>query len=372
LQKAQFGNCIGEKAATDAACQAANLAPVGTNAWKVKEFKPGDVVVYERNPNYRDAAKVAFDTVEIKGGGDAVSAARAVCENGEVDYAWNLQVQKDVLAPILEGGNCDAIAGGSFGIERIVLNFANPDPALGDKRSEPDQPHPILSDIKVRQAISLAIDRKAISDQLYGPTGAPTCNAVVAPAQYNSTNTKCDRDVEKAKQLLDEAGWKLPDGGSVREKDGKRLSLTYQTSINQLRQGEQAIVKQNLAEVGIEANLRAIDAAVFFGSDEGNPDTLGKFYADLQMYTNSNTDPDPTSYLDGWTCAQQSAAANKWQFNGDGRFCSKEYDALLGQFKKEFDADKRAALAIQLNDYLVNNFVILPLENRFEPEWPDL
>lgn len=85
---------------------------------------------------------VYFDHVVIKGGGDAASAARAVCETGEVDYAWNLQVQKAVLKPILAGGKCDSVAGGSFGVERVHINFANPDPALGDLRSEPDQPTP--------------------------------------------------------------------------------------------------------------------------------------------------------------------------------------------------------------------------------------
>ena len=130
-------------------------------------------MTYVKNENYRDIANVYFDTVEIKGGGDAASAARAVCETGEVDYSWNLQVPKAVLDPILAAGACDSLAGGSFGVERIEINFANPDPALGDKRSEPDQPHPFLSDLKVRQAINMAIDRKAINDQLYGAAGVP-------------------------------------------------------------------------------------------------------------------------------------------------------------------------------------------------------
>ena len=143
LQKAQFANCIGAAAQyLMPTCQAANLAPIGTNAWKLKEFRPGDTIVYVRNEHFRDAANVYFDTVVLKGGGDAATAARAVCETGEVDYAWNLQVQKAVLEPILAAGKCDAIVGGTSGVERIEVNFANPDPALGEKRSDPDQPHP--------------------------------------------------------------------------------------------------------------------------------------------------------------------------------------------------------------------------------------
>lgn len=365
LQKAQFGNCIGANASTDAGCQAANLAPIGTNAWKLKDFKPGDVVLYDRNPNFRDADKVFFDEVEIKGGGDATSAARAVCETQEVDFAWNLQIPKAVLEPILASGNCDAIAGGSFGVERIVVNFANPDPALGDQRSEPDQPHPFLTELPVRQAIALAIDRKAIAEQLYGPTGEPTCNVLVVPSNLYSPNLTCERDVEAAKKLLEDAGWVL--NGAVREKNGVRLVVDFQTSINTLRQGEQAIIKANLAEIGIQVNVKAIDAGVFFSGDPGNPDTLNKFYADLQMYTNGPTTTDPQAYLDAWTCAQRSSSANQWNGNGDGRYCNPEYDALFEQLKGELDPAKRAELAIQMNDILSTDVAVIPLINRRTP-----
>lgn len=368
LQKKQFGNCIGKNAISDAACQAANNGPIGTGAWQLKEFKPGDVVTYERNSNYRDADKVFFDTVEIKGGGDATSAARAVCETGEVDYAWNLQVQKAVLEPILKAGKCDAVAGGSFGVERVVVNFADPDPALGDKRAEPDQPHPAFSDIRVRQALSLAIDRKSIAEQLYGPGGEPTCNILVVPAPLNSSNTKCDLDVEKAKALLDEAGWKASTEGGTREKDGKPLVLSFQTSLNPLRQSTQAIIKANLAVVGIEVQLKAFDAGVFFGGDPGNPDTLNKFFADLQMYTNGPESPSPTSYFEGWTCSKVNAKENNWNAGNDGRYCSKEFDALFAQYSKEFDQAKRDEMAIKLNDILVNDVAIIPLINRFTPQ----
>ena len=272
-----------------------------------------------------------------------------------------------VLTPILEGGDCDPLVGGSFGIERIVVNFANPDPALGDKRSEPDQPHPFLTDPAVRQAINLAIDREAIVNQLQATAGAVTCNALVAPSALDSPNTSCPRDVEAAKKLLDDAGWVVPEGSSVREKDGVRLVVDFQTSINTLRQGEQAIIKSNLAEIGIQVNVKAIDAGVFFSGDPGNPDTLNKFYADLQMYTNSNESPDPTSYFQGWTCEFVSSSANQWN-NGDNRYCSEEYDALFAAYAAELDPAKRAAAAIALNDKLIADNVVFPLVNRSTPQ----
>jgi peptide/nickel transport system substrate-binding protein len=271
-----------------------------------------------------------------------------------------------VLSPILASGNCDAVAGGSFGIERIVVNFANPDPALGDQRSEPDQPHPFLTDPAVRQAINLAIDREAIVAQLQSTAGVPTCNILVAPTALDSPNTSCERNVEEANRLLDEAGYVL--NGAVREKDGVQLVVDMQTSINSLRQGEQAIFKANMAEIGIQVNVKAIDAGVFFSGDPGNPDTLNKFYADLQMYTNGPSGPDPASYFEGYTCAEVASAANQWNGSNDGRYCSEEYDALFEQFVGTFDPEERAALAIALNDKLIADNAIFPLVNRQTPQ----
>ncbi|MFN8517144.1 MAG: ABC transporter substrate-binding protein, partial [Chloroflexia bacterium] len=74
-----------------------NLKPVGTGPYKVTSFAPGDAVSYAINENYREANKPFFDTVELKGGGDAQSAGRAVLQTGDYDYAWNLQLDDPVL-----------------------------------------------------------------------------------------------------------------------------------------------------------------------------------------------------------------------------------------------------------------------------------
>src|SRR5262249_34907255 len=75
----------------------ANLKPVGTGPFRFVDFKPGDVVRGEINPSYHTPNRPYFDTIEMKGGGDAVSAARAVLQTGEYDYAWNMQVEDDIL-----------------------------------------------------------------------------------------------------------------------------------------------------------------------------------------------------------------------------------------------------------------------------------
>ena len=131
IQKAQFENCMGAKAPE---CTEQNFAPIGTGPFKVVDFKANDVVVYEANENYRDAEKPAFATAVFKGGGDAASAARAVLETGEFDYAWNLQVEPEVLAQMMQGGKGTVVTSFGPAVERLMVNFTNPDPALGDER----------------------------------------------------------------------------------------------------------------------------------------------------------------------------------------------------------------------------------------------
>ena len=91
ISEAQFANCVGAAAAS---CDAQNTAPLGTGPYRIVEFKRNEEAAYERNPYYR-GAEPYFDRVVLKGGGDAVAAARAVMETGEADYAWNLQVEPE-------------------------------------------------------------------------------------------------------------------------------------------------------------------------------------------------------------------------------------------------------------------------------------
>ncbi len=82
----------------------ANLKPIGTGPYRFVDFKPGDTVRGEINPSYHVANRPFFDQIEMKGGGDAPSAARAVLQTGEFDYAWNLQVADDILRRLEQGG----------------------------------------------------------------------------------------------------------------------------------------------------------------------------------------------------------------------------------------------------------------------------
>ncbi|OHV84777.1 peptide ABC transporter substrate-binding protein [Rhizobium sp. LCM 4573] len=364
IQAAQFKDCVGARAPE---CTSANFMPIGTGPFVVKDFKPNDVISFEANPNYRDPAKPAFATATLKGGGDAPSAARAVLETGEFDYAWNMQVEPEVLATMLAAGKGQLVTAFGTQVERINLNHYNADPSLGAKRSTKEAgPHPALSDPAVRRALSMAIDRDIIDEAGYGEAGRPTCNIVPAPEAYASTGNDdwcLKQDIEGANKLLDEAGW-VPGSDGIRAKDGVRLSFLYSTSTNSVRQATQELVKDMWSQIGVDAELRNVSASVFFGGDPASPDTFQKFYADVEMYTNNFDGTDPEKYLAEWLCDKVPAPENGWQGQNIPRYCNPEYDKLVGVLAKTADLEERAELAKKLNDMLTEEGAHIPLIHR--------
>ena len=105
----------------------------------------------------------------------------------------------------------------------------------------------------------------------------------MSPERFQSPNTRWEFNLDKAAQLLEQAGWQRGSDG-VRVKDGRRMQVMYQTTVNLIRQKTQALVKQALERLGVEVELKAINPGVYFSSDPGNPDTYAHFYADMQMH----------------------------------------------------------------------------------------
>ncbi len=363
LQKAQFEQCIGSAAPT---CTDQNFNPIGTGPFKVVEFKTNDVITFEANPEYRDPDKPAFATLTMKGGGDAAAAARSVLETGEFDYAWNTQLAPEVLEGMEANGKGHVQAAFGSLVERIHVNLTDPSSSLPEgERSTTKHSHPFLTDPAVRKALSMAIDRNLLTEIGYGQAGKPTCNLVPAPAAWASDNTEClTQDIEGAKALLDEAGW-VPGGDGVREKDGVRLSMVFQTSVNAVRQDFQALIKQWWSEIGIETELKTVDASVFFGSDAGSPDTLQKFYADVEMYANNFEGNNPEPYLAKNTCNKAPGPENQWQGENTSRFCDPKHDELLAELGKTVDLEARGKLGQQMNDLITKDSnAIIPLVYR--------
>ena len=338
----------------------ANLKPVGTGAYRFVDFKPGDVVRGELNSTYHVANRPFFDSIEMKGGGDAVSAARAVLQTGEFDYAWNMQVEDEILRRLEQSGKGRVNIWVTGGIEHIQCNFTDPWTEVDGERSSAKTTHPLLFDPAVRQALNLLVDRAAVQEQIYGRQGQTTANFLNAPTRFRSEHTKWEFNADKANALLEAAGWKRgPDG--IRAKAGKKLKMLYQTSINAPRQKTQAIVKQACAKAGIEIEIKSVVASVFFGSDAANPDNYPHFYSDLQMYTTGPTAPDPAWFMRAFLSGEVAAKANKWQGRNVTRWRNEDYDRTYEAADTELDPVKRAALYVKMNDLLIQNVVVVPV-----------
>ncbi len=364
LQAAQFADCLGARAPE---CTDANFGPIGTGPFVVDDFRPNDVIELSANPNFRFPDRPYFATVTFKGGGDATAAARSVCETGEFDYAWNLQIDPTILADMEAQGNCTVVTAFGTSVERLHMNQFNPDPALGDIRSTAEAgPHPTLVNPVIGQAMSMAIDRALLVEIGYGAGGQPTCNVLPAPELYASTaNDAClTQDIAGANALLDEAGIVDTDGDGIREYNGTPLSYLYQTSTNAVRQDTQALVKEWWSQIGIDTELRNIDASVFFGGDPASPDTFQKFYADIEMYTNNFAGVDPQAYMANWACDEIPGPSTQWQGSNIQRFCSEEYDALIVEMAGTADLNRRGEIARMQNDMLVQSYSIIPLIHR--------
>jgi peptide/nickel transport system substrate-binding protein len=340
-----------------------NLKPVGTGPYKFVDFKPGDIVRGELNPTYHMPNRPFFDAVEMKGGGDAISAARAVIQTGEFDYAWNLQVEDEILKRLEQGGKgrADIVAGGN--IEHIQLNNTDPWKEVDGERASLKTKHPFLTDPAVRQALNLLVDRAAVQEQIYGRTGIATANFLNAPDRFRSKNTKWEFSIDKANQILEAAGWKRGADG-IRAKGGVKLKMVYQTSINAPRQKNQQIVKQAAAKAGIEMELKSVTSSVYFSSDVANPDTYSHFYTDIQMYTTTMTQPDPAEFMKQFASWEVASKDNKWQGRNITRWRNEEYDKLYRASETELDPVKRAALFIKMNDLVIQNIVVIPVVFR--------
>lgn len=358
IQAKQFADCQGEKVPT---CTEANFRPIGTGPYIIASFKPNDSIQFKLNPHYRDSDKPHFAEVNWKGGGDAAAAARAVLQTGEYDYAWNMAVAPDVLKKMEAEGKGRLLFSWGPVVESLWLNLTDPSSDLSvEERSTLKRPNPILGDIRVRKALSMAMDRAVLNKIIAERAGRPTCDVIATPKNFAADNTGCLKpDMAGANQLLDEAGWK-PGLSGIRQKGDKKLKLIFTTSTSPIRQQSQEILKQWWREIGVDVELRNLSGSVFFGSDPSSPDTYVKSYHDIAEFTFNST-IDPASVMARYTC-EKAPKPGAWQGSNVPRYCDKRYDELVVELGHTGNYEKRGEIVKQLNNMLtVDSYTILPI-----------
>jgi peptide/nickel transport system substrate-binding protein len=206
----------------------------------------------------------------------------------------------------------------------------------------PNVGNPGLADVSVRKAIAMAIDRESINKNLMlGLTNVPASYWDSLPFYNNPPVQNYPYDPVAANALLDQAGWQLGSDG-VREKNGIRLDLTYGTTTGQPRQDVQAVLKQQLAAVGIKVELQSYESDTFFAQD--GPAAKGQ--VDIMEWTDGPSIPDPDIYY--WYCNEiptaDYPAGSNWQY-----LCDNELDALLTKQTTQVDPVERQKTISQIN-----------------------
>lgn len=314
-----------------------NQKPWGTGPFVLEEWVPGDHLTFVKNPYYREAGKPYLDKVIIR-----ILPSREVgiqlLGTGEIHALWDItEADLPTIAAMENVGYASTVTGEN---ELLVLNFGIND---GSAPSDPSQaPHPILSDLRVRQAIQYAIDKQKIADTLLYGNVKP--GSTVLPAgPFACPQPATEFNPEKAKALLEEAGWKVGADG-IREKDGQRMSLKINsTSGNLLREQTEQVLAEMLKAVGIELTIENLPSDVFFagGESEGLRD-LGKF--DILLYTTGpGLDPDSHLYSN-YTSYRIPTAENDWSGANFSRYINPDIDQWIDEAAVTTDTALRQEL----------------------------
>ncbi|MEL7510659.1 MAG: peptide ABC transporter substrate-binding protein [Cyanobacteria bacterium J06554_3] len=341
----------------------ANLQPVGTGPYRFIARANG-VWTFAANEQFREGPP-GFNLVELQGGVPPYVAARQVLRDNEADFAHNLQLSiEDRVALSRSGAGRVEATFGSY-VERIMLNPTDPNKTTDTgERSSVENPHPFLSELKVRQAVNYAIDRDAIASEIYGNAGQLANQILPYPEKYANPSLSFPHDPAKAKALLDEAGWKDTNDNGIRDKDGVEMRVVFQTPINPVRQQTQNRVKADLKDVGIDVEISRVIVDDFFSADPNQTRSLNHFYADMQEYNAGSDTPDPAIYMSWWLCEEIANQENRWQKPNNARYCNEAYDDLWEQASKALDPEVRSQLFQRMNTILMEDVAVIPLVRR--------
>jgi peptide/nickel transport system substrate-binding protein len=209
--------------------------------------------------------------------------------------------------------------------------------------------HKVLSDRRVRQAIALALDRPAIIAAKLDGLAVPATGLL--PPQhwaYTGDVARWDHDLARARQLLDEAGLRDPDGDGP----APRLHLVYKTSSDAFRVAIARVIAAQLGEVGIAVEVRPFEFATFFA------DVKRGAYELASMQTTDITDPDFyfMYFHSSWIPSETAKDGfNRW------RYRSALVDRLTLEGRQELDRARRKQIYDQVQRQVAEDVPIVPL-----------
>jgi peptide/nickel transport system substrate-binding protein len=327
---------------TDMGNWAWNRQPVGAGPFVVSNWASGQSITLERNPNYYEEGKPYLDRLVFAIVPEPAAQTAMMLQGEAQVHLWPSENEEE-YNNLLAGQATQILVPG---IWNMSIDFNLSAPFDGDPGPTP--PHPILGDLRVRQAIASAIDYDTLVDDVLEKTVSHSTN----PFAYGWYECDLPRlfpyDPARAIELLEEAGWvEGPDGirvaqGAEYAPDGTRLSLELQgyTNFEPLQRTEEFIV-ENLKAVGIEARIQNYDFSIIFGSyDDQSPRKVGDF--DMLIFDRGFT-VEPQGYNAN---AYSSSTIPSAELPGGGnyfRWVNPTVDAALETAGSNFDLDTRKA-----------------------------
>lgn len=291
--------------------------PVGTGPFKIAAFNEGQDVQLERFDNYygehAKTKKFIFKVVNE-------DTAQVELLNGTIDIADVSNLKNEELEDLkTKGMNIESYPNSLF--QYMGFNLRKD----------------IFKDTKVRQAFMYGIDRKTMVDKLLGGNGV-VMNMPILPNSWaypkDDKVNQYEYNVDKAKELLKEAGYEDKNGnGIVENKDGEefKVTLTYPTG-NKLREQTAPIIKENMKKVGVEVELEGMEFNALMDKVVGNHE-----FELYLMGNNLGVDPDPKPHWHS-TSASDEKGVYAWNI---ASFKNKEADKLIEEGLKVFDNSKR-------------------------------
>ncbi|HEK9103852.1 TPA: nickel ABC transporter, nickel/metallophore periplasmic binding protein [Bacillus pseudomycoides] len=249
--------------------------PIGTGPWMLEEYKKDEYAVFTRNPNYWGKSP-KIEKIVIKTIPDAETRVLAF-EKGELDLIYGEgAISLDAFKQLKESGKYKTSISEPVATRQLVMNTTKEQ----------------LSDIKVRLALQYGFNKQAMVEGVTSGLEEKADNILAPNLLYtNIKTTPIKYDVEKAKKYLEEAGWKLPSGKSVREKDGKalELELMYDKS-NQIQKAMAEALQAEWAMIGVKLNITGVELPV-------QVKRFGENDFDLNFYSNYGAPYDPHTFL---------------------------------------------------------------------------
>lgn len=314
-----------------------NRSPVGLGPYVLQEWRSGDQMTLVRNENYEywpTENKPYLDSVVFRFL-DSVEVGKQLIQTGEIDILWNLTEADVPDASSWDGVSVSITTGG--GVERLVLNMRDPEVRAPCREAllEDPMPHWALGDPAVREAIELSIDKQLIVDELLsGGTTVATFENIGSWAKPDFTPS--EYNTERAKEVLEGAGWIDQDGDNIREchgcayaEEGRPLKLKIQTTAgNKLREQSEQVMSDMLLEAGIDLYIENVDSAEIFGSwESGSFRRTGQY--DIMLYTAGGGFDPQAPLFKFYHSSEIPCDDNNGKGSNYNRYIDEEVDGLL-------------------------------------------